>query len=146
MFGESCSRSLGCVLPASPASSITKATTEQAQDEQEDHRAYESIHDCGDDSRAKMNAEPRQQPIADKRSDETNKQITYQPEAAALHDAAGEPASNDSNQNDNEQTLIRQVHDLSPRRAVRLHNRYKMGLFPAPVVRCLRGRSADSLS
>ena len=59
-----------------------------------------------------MDADPRQQPIADKRADQANNQVTDQSEAAAFHYSPGQPSGDDPNQKNNEQTLIGQVHNL----------------------------------
>jgi len=45
-----------------------------------------------------MNIEARQQPIADKRADNSYYQIADKPEAATSHDLTGQPAGYNTNQ------------------------------------------------
>jgi hypothetical protein len=86
---ENRAHSLQRQLPTSPTTPMAPPTVKQSNDQQKDHSAYEGVDDRGDKPETKMNAQSRQQPIPDKRSHETDYQIADQPEAAALHHAAG---------------------------------------------------------
>jgi hypothetical protein len=66
-----------------------------------------------------MNTKSRQQPIANERADQTDQQITDQSETTTLHHPAGEPACNNSNYDDDQKTLIGQVHDIASQRNAR---------------------------
>src|SRR5581483_820812 len=93
------------ITSANPASAF-EAATEQTQDKQKYYCTYEGIDDCGNHTCAKMDAQRWQQPVADKGSDKAHDQIADQPKAAALHYSASQPTSDDSNEYDDQHTLI----------------------------------------
>ena len=53
-----------------------------------------------------MNAQSRQQPVADEGADQADDQIADEPKSAALHDSAGQPAGNNSDDKDDEKALV----------------------------------------
>jgi hypothetical protein len=57
-----------------------------------------------------MNTKLRQQPVANERTDQTDEQVTDEPEAAALHHPASQPTGDNSDHDDDEETLIGQMH------------------------------------
>jgi hypothetical protein len=104
--------------PAAPAASGAP-TANQSQDQQKDDGSNKSVEDEGNYSRPKVNTKSRQQPIANECADQSDQQITDQSEAATLHHPAGQPARNYSNNDDNQKTLIGQVHNIASRRNAR---------------------------
>jgi hypothetical protein len=94
-----------------PTPAVAKPAIDQAENQQQHHGANERIQDRRDHSHAKMNAETRQQPIADKCADKAYQQISDQSEPSAFHNAAGEPPRNNSDEKNNQQALIGQMHD-----------------------------------
>src|SRR5215813_5603270 len=102
-------------LPASsPATSTESSTANQAKQQQKNDGAYEGIQNERDDTGAEMNADARQQPVTDESADQTDDQIANQSEAAALHNPTGQPAGNDADDQNDQETLIGQIHGLSP--------------------------------
>src|SRR5690348_6491807 len=65
-----------------------------------------------------METEPRQQPIADKCADQADDQIADQPKSAALHHSAGEPSRDNSDDQDDEETLVGKVHGQPPSKTI----------------------------
>ena len=55
----------------------------------------------------------RQQPISNERPDDADDKVAYQTVAAAPHDVAGEPPGDNADNNDDEETFVRQVHGRS---------------------------------
>jgi hypothetical protein len=100
--------------PAAPAAPAAPPAANQSQDQQKNHGPNKGVQYLRNYSQPKMNTKPRQQPIADERADQTDQQITDQPKSATLHHPAGQPSRNNSNDDDNQKTLIRQVHDVAP--------------------------------
>src|ERR1700758_3926715 len=60
-----------------------------------------------------MNIKSRQQPVTDKCANQTHQQITDQSKTSALYHPACEPSGNNANNNDNQETLTGQMHDLA---------------------------------
>jgi len=104
-----CANSLAA-LPAPPPAPATPTAANQSKQQKEHNGTYEGIDDQGNDPGAKMDAEPRQQPIADERAGQANYQVADQPEPAALHHSAGEPSRDNTDDQDDEKTLIGQIH------------------------------------
>src|SRR5579872_1890135 len=95
---------------------------DEPQNEQKDDGADEGIDDRGNEARADIDAEPRQQPAGDQAADDADDNIADQSESAAFDDHAGKPASDRADdQPDND------VHDSSPRPLL------AGGLMPAPM-------------
>jgi hypothetical protein len=63
-----------------------------------------------------VNPKLRQQPIADECANQTDQQITDQSKSTTLHHPARQPTGNNANNNDNQETLIGQVHDRTSER------------------------------
>src|SRR5437764_4322303 len=57
-----------------------------------------------------MDSEPWQQPIADKGTDDPDQEVAEDSEPGPPNDLAGQPARNDADEQDDQQTLVRQVH------------------------------------
>jgi hypothetical protein len=86
--------------PPAPPSSIPPAPANQAQDEEEDDRAYKGIYDQGNDARAEMDAKSRQQPIANESTEKANYQIADETKPATFHHSSGQPTGNNSDEDD----------------------------------------------
>jgi hypothetical protein len=111
LLEAACCRQQLVALPASPPTPATPTTAaHQPKQQKKHHRANEGVDDQGNDPGAKMDANPRQQPIADKRADQANNQVTDQSKAAAFHDSAGEPSGDNADDQDDKKTLIGQIH------------------------------------
>jgi hypothetical protein len=93
--------------PAAPAAA------DQSQDQQKHNGSNEGIDDQSHDTRPKVNPKLRQQPITDEGTDQTDEQIADQSKTATLHHPACQITGNDSDENDDEQTLIGQMHDVA---------------------------------
>ena len=100
------------VSPApAPAPPIQDALSVQhADDEQEHDRADERVHDHGDNAGAEKNVESRQQPMTDQGTQTAHDDVPDQAEARAPDQHAGKPAGDETDQNDDQQAFIRQMH------------------------------------
>jgi hypothetical protein len=96
---------------SAPAASTTKPTAYQSQDQQKHDGSYEGVDDQSNDPGPEVNTKARQQPVTYERSDQTNEQITNQSKAATLHHSACQPTGDNSDHDNDEQTLIGEVHD-----------------------------------
>src|ERR1043165_1391402 len=85
---------------------------DQADDHQQNHRADHRIDDGGDHADAEPDAETRQQVPGDDRADDADHDVADQPETKALHEQAGEPARNRSDDQPSNQTFD---HGVPPR-------------------------------
>src|SRR5215472_8337864 len=101
-------------LPASAPAPAPPTSANQPKQQKKNHRAYQGIKNQGDNPGAKMNADPWQQPIADKGADQANNQVTDQPKAAAFHQPAGEPPRDNADDQYDEKTLIGERHGQPP--------------------------------
>jgi hypothetical protein len=57
-----------------------------------------------------MNTEPGQNPITNKGADDPDKKVPNESKASPTNDFAGEPPCDDSDQQDNQQALVRHMH------------------------------------
>ena len=99
-------------LYPTPAPAASVAAAEQPEQQQKDNGADKGVYDQGNDPDAQVNAKSRQEPIADKGADQTDDQITHQSKTSPLHHPARQPSGDDSHNEDDEKTLIGQVHDV----------------------------------
>jgi hypothetical protein len=95
---------------------LAPSAANQPEQQEKHHGAYESVQNQRDDAAAEVNTDARQQPIADKRADQAYNQIADQSEAAAFHHSAGEPARNNANNQDDQETFIGQMHGRFPQK------------------------------
>src|ERR1700704_954904 len=94
-------------LPAAAAPTPpAPASAEQPHDEQQHDGADRCIDDRGDDAGAEMDAKARQQPIADERADDADQEIAEEAKAGALDDLARQPAGDETDEQDDEQTFV----------------------------------------
>jgi hypothetical protein len=81
---------------ATPANSGTAAPTAATADEPDDQKqhdgAYGGVEDRTDNSHAKMDIEPGQQPVADEGADHTDYHVTDEAKAGSPDDLTGQPA------------------------------------------------------
>src|ERR1700682_1495423 len=89
----------------------TAASPAQSHDHEQDHGADGGGDDCGNNPDSEMNTEAREQQARDEGADDSNDNVAHQTIACALHDLTGEPAGNRANQQNDEQTFTRHVHD-----------------------------------
>jgi len=62
-----------------------------------------------------MNAEPRQQPVADERAYDADDDVADDAETLAAHDLTGEPSGDETYKQDNQKTFVGKMHDRVPR-------------------------------
>ena len=98
---------------SAPAASTAKSTAYQPQDQQNHDGSYEGVDDQSNNPGPEMNTKARQQPVTYERSDQTNEQITDEPEATALHHPASQITGNNTDHDDYEQSLIGEVHSVA---------------------------------
>jgi hypothetical protein len=93
-------------LPASSPTPSAPSAANQPKQQEKHHGAYEGVQNQRDDAAAEVDTDTRQQPIADKRADQTHDQVANQSKTAAFHHSAGEPTRNNAYNQDDQQTLI----------------------------------------
>jgi hypothetical protein len=93
-----------------PSAAPSTATAEQPHDEEQQYRADRSIDDCADDAAAEMDAKLRQQPAADKGTQDANNQITDDAKAGPADDLTRQPARDKTHEQYNQQAFARHVH------------------------------------
>jgi hypothetical protein len=94
-------------LPA-PAKSTPAA--QQSHDEEQQYRADRGVDDGADHAGTQMDANPRQQPISDKGTQYSKKDITDDPKTRPSHDLTGQPARNETYEQYDQQAFIRHMH------------------------------------
>jgi hypothetical protein len=98
-------------VPASSSPSACPSAAAQKTYQQEQHdRAYRGIGNGRTNACAKVNADARQQPIADEGSQNADDDVADEPEPGAPHKLTGQPAGHETHQQDNQQTFIGNVH------------------------------------
>src|SRR5262249_26664706 len=92
----------------------TPATTpiDQPENKQQQNGADRGRYDRGNQPASQMDAQFRQQPSADQRSDDPDADIRDETETGAAHDLTGEPAGDQSDDQDDQKTFPR--HCLAP--------------------------------
>jgi hypothetical protein len=93
------------IVALPPASSI-----DEPENDQEENCANGGGDDGGHYTRAKMDSESGQEPIADEGADDANAKVRHEPKAGASHDLAGKPARDQSDQQNDQQTLTRHLN------------------------------------
>src|SRR5689334_9619642 len=105
-------------LPAPSPPPPTQATADEPEQEQQHHGSDKGVEDQRDDAGAEMDTEPRQQPVADERTDQANNQIADQSETAAFHHSAGKPSGDNADDQDDQKTFVRQMHGQPPSKSI----------------------------
>jgi hypothetical protein len=91
--------------PIAPAAEAA-ATTDEPNDEQQHNCADRGVDNRADNADTKMNADLRQQPVTDEGADNSDYQVTNDPETGTLDDLSGEPAGDETNQQYDNETFI----------------------------------------
>src|ERR1700730_2792050 len=87
--------------PASPAA----AAPDEPENQQEQHRADRGVDDRSDNTHPNVDAELRQQPVADEGPYDSDDEVADDPIPGTAHDMAGQPSGNDADQQDDEETF-----------------------------------------
>src|ERR1051326_7845496 len=95
-----------------PAAAPATLVAHELDDHQEQQRANRGVDDHRDKARAKVDAEPRQQPGADERSDDSDDEVAGNSEPGAAHDLSSQPSGDEADQEDDDKTLAR--HENHP--------------------------------
>jgi hypothetical protein len=96
-------------VPARPLPAA--ASPDQPHDHEQQYGADGGSNDRGNNSSAKMKTEPGKQQTGDEGADDSNDNVANQTKACPLHDLAGQPARNSANQQYDEQTFSRHMHN-----------------------------------
>jgi hypothetical protein len=100
----------------------TAASSDNPEDQQKYHGpdggGGNRVHNPG----ANTDAQPGQQPRADEGADNPDDDVANDPEAGSLHELSGEPACNETYDQNDDKTFIGNGHDISllPSRTRRL--------------------------
>jgi hypothetical protein len=86
----------------------------QADEQEKQDRADRGIDDGGNDTRAEMNPELRQEQTCNEGANDTHNEVTDKAEAGPLDDLAREPARSDTDNQYDEQIFARYVHVCVP--------------------------------
>src|SRR5580700_6282951 len=79
-----------------PASSV-----DEPESDQEENCTNGGSYDGGHDTRAKMDSQSGQEPIADEGADDADAKVRHEPKAGAPYNLAGKPACDQSDQQNN---------------------------------------------
>jgi hypothetical protein len=93
-----------------PSTSPSTTTAEQPHDEEQQYSADGSVDDRADDAAAEMDAELRQQPAADKSTQDADNQITDDAKTRPADDLARQPARDEAYEQNNQQAFARHIH------------------------------------
>jgi hypothetical protein len=88
------------------------AATDQFDYDQQHHRAYDGADKSANDSNSK-DAKIRQQPTANEGADDSNHQVAHKPEAGALNNLAGQPSSDETDHQEDNNAFDCHVRDRS---------------------------------
>src|ERR1700677_1638610 len=91
---------------ATPATGPSTPTSNDPNDQEKYDSTYGGVDDERDDSNTKVNAQSRQQPIAKEGSDDSHYQVSDKAEPAAIHDFPRQPTGNNTDQHNDEKTLV----------------------------------------
>ena len=95
---------------ATPSASPSTATAEKPHHEEQQHGADGGVDDRADDTAAEMDAEPGQQPTAYKGAQDTDDQIADDPKSGPAYDLTGQPACNETDEQDDQEAFARHIH------------------------------------
>jgi len=82
-----------------------KSTSQQSDQQQENHCTDRGDNDGATQSGADVNTELRQQPCAEQGADNPDRDIADETKTVSRHQLSGEPSGNETNQQDDEQTF-----------------------------------------
>jgi len=101
--------------PAAPTASPAPASSSnEPHDEEQQYRTDCGVDDGTDDSGAEMDAQLRQQPASDKGAQNPDKEITNDPKTGTAHDLTGQPAGNETHEQDDQEAFARHIHCGTP--------------------------------
>ena len=67
-----------------------------------------------------MDTQPRQQPVPNEGTDNTDDEVTNKSKTSPVHDLTGQPAGNQANEQNHKKTFTRHVHVLRAGIVVRI--------------------------
>jgi hypothetical protein len=95
-------------------SEAPRRSSHEPQEQQQDNRSDGGVDDVRRRANAEMNAQSRQNPVANEGAENSDNNVTNESEAAASHELPCQPSGDKSNQQDHKQTLTRDVHGEAP--------------------------------
>jgi len=103
-------RALTTAAPTAPTTAPTiafpiAAAPDEPHDEQQHDSAYGGVEDRPYNSDTKMDTEPRQQPVPNEGTDNTDHEVTNKSKTSPLHDSTGQPAGNQANEQNHKKTF-----------------------------------------
>src|ERR1700741_4864080 len=90
---------------SSAAGSPAATAANELDDREKDDGADRCVDDRGRYSGAQVNIQSRQQPIADKRADDSDDDVTDYAEARTSHDQGGQPAGYQTDDENDDETF-----------------------------------------
>jgi hypothetical protein len=93
--------------------SAPSARAREPQRQQEHDRSDRGVNDEADDSETEMNSKAMQKPVADEGANDSNRRVTDETKPVAPYDLACQPSGNEPHDQNDYQSLIRQMHALS---------------------------------
>jgi hypothetical protein len=100
-------------------SSPSTASSEESEDDEKQHGTDGGGDNGTDYAGANMDVQPGQEPSADEGTDNANDEVSDEAKTGSPHHLAGEPSRNDTDHQNQQQTLIRKVHEPPPGRTLR---------------------------
>jgi hypothetical protein len=92
--------------PSASAPAASKAASQKPNHKQKQDGANGSVDDRGDDAGTEMDADLRQQPVANERADNAYYEIADESESGPPYDLSGQPASNETDEQYDQKTFI----------------------------------------
>jgi hypothetical protein len=94
----------------SPSAPPAAAATEKPENQKEQQRANRGVDNRADNSKAKMDAELRQQPTANEGSYDSDDEVVDESVSSATDNLTSQPSRDEANQKEDEETFTR--HDI----------------------------------
>jgi hypothetical protein len=89
------------------------ARTQKPQSQEQNDRSDCGVDDEANDSSAEMKSKAMQEPVTDERPDNTDCRVADETQPMPLNNLARQPSGNDSDDQNDKQPLIRQMHALA---------------------------------
>jgi len=96
-----------CPQELNPSSAANKAN-----DHKQNDRTHRRGEDFEDDAGSQLNAQTGKQPGCHERAPDTRHEVADQAKSGTAHDLAGQPASDDADQENDQDALVRHVHGV----------------------------------
>src|SRR5579863_5716313 len=104
---------IGSASPGEPQqASKTSAGPNQPHDQQKDNGADRRIDDLRNQAAADVNAKPWEKPAGDEGADNADNDVADDAKAGAAHDLAGQPARDQTDEQNDDKTFTRYVHKV----------------------------------